>query len=98
MFRLLKKLGAVDEIWIGLTRTNKDSNFYWLDGTSGEYRQWAEGIAFLLIDVSLFEGRPENFSIYRNCVYILVNGTWSDTNCGMQKSFICQVEAGSAAM
>ncbi|XP_056375179.1 macrophage mannose receptor 1-like isoform X2 [Hyla sarda] len=73
------------DVWIGLHNLAKTNNFVWADQSGVYFTNWANG-------------RPNRFSwnpIDSECVALqrggLLNaGTWIDTDCSLNKGYICQ--------
>ena len=64
-----------DEYWIGLNRSNSDSEFMWSDGSSLSYERWSNG-------------HPMNGL---NCVSVRGGSTeWYSRNCSDVKPYVCE--------
>ena len=64
-----------DEYWIGLSRSNSNSEFMWSDGSSLSYTRWSSG-------------HPINGL---NCVSVKGGSTeWYSRNCSEVKPYVCE--------
>ena len=64
-----------DEYWIGLSRSNSNSEFMWSDGSSLSYTRWSSG-------------HPINGL---NCVSVRGDRTeWYSRNCSEVKPYVCE--------
>ena len=64
-----------DEYWIGLSRSNSNSEFMWSDGTNLSYTRWSSGHPI--------DGL--------NCVSVRGNSTeWYSRNCSDVKRYVCE--------
>ena len=63
-----------DEYWIGLSRSNSNSEFVWSDGSSLSYTRWSSG-------------HPMN---ELNCVSVRGGSTeWYSRDCNVVKPYVC---------
>jgi hypothetical protein len=64
-------------VWNGLERkTAGTSTLVWIDGSPEDVQEFSSG-------------EPDNAGGIENCVE-MTNGTWNDTNCARQLSFLCE--------
>ncbi|XP_033107156.1 macrophage mannose receptor 1-like [Anneissia japonica] len=78
----------VENLWIGISDTEKDGERVWVDGTidNGPYMNWPKRIY------------PENTPNTMDCGSMFVlspNGQWDYGDCFNTYSYICKVSAGS---
>ncbi|XP_041458722.1 macrophage mannose receptor 1-like isoform X2 [Lytechinus variegatus] len=74
---------GVESSWLGLSDTETDGSFVWVEGSSLSYTNW---------DV----GQPVNTANNEDCVYITTGdgtGKWSTKNCGLENPYICKIKA-----
>uniref|UniRef100_A0A8C2SYC1 Macrophage mannose receptor 1-like n=1 Tax=Coturnix japonica TaxID=93934 RepID=A0A8C2SYC1_COTJA len=69
---------ATTNVWIGMNDINRESKFFWADGSTVSYTNWVEGA-------------PET---KQNCVFMTkLDGKWKDDSCDNEKGYICQMNS-----
>uniref|UniRef100_A0A8C2SXJ0 Macrophage mannose receptor 1-like n=1 Tax=Coturnix japonica TaxID=93934 RepID=A0A8C2SXJ0_COTJA len=70
---------ATTNVWIGMNDINRESKFFWADGSTVSYTNWVEGA-------------PETKQSYFD-YYEFENGKWKDDSCDNEKGYICQMNS-----
>lgn len=63
-------------VWIGLTDSEREGTFRWVDDTALDYAPWAEG-------------EPNDAGDGEDCAHTFPDG-WNDLPCGMEIPFACE--------
>eukprot|EP00057_Strongylocentrotus_purpuratus_P027654 XP_011682128.1 PREDICTED: macrophage mannose receptor 1 isoform X1 [Strongylocentrotus purpuratus] len=74
---------AVESSWLGLSDTETDGSFVWVEGSSLSYSNW---------DTK----QPTNIAGSEDCIYITTGdgtGKWSSTDCESTNAYICKIKA-----
>ncbi|XP_030068805.1 collectin-12 [Microcaecilia unicolor] len=71
--------------WIGLTDSEEESVWKWLDGTLPTYTNWKTG-------------QPDNWGQHQgeDCAGLIYAGLWNDFHCEDLNNFICEKEMNNA--
>ncbi|XP_041607047.1 collectin-12 isoform X1 [Vulpes lagopus] len=86
-----KQMVGRESHWIGLTDSEHENEWKWLDGTSPEYKNWKAG-------------QPDNWGHGHgpgeDCAGLIYAGQWNDFQCEEVNNFICEKdrETGIAFM
>nr|XP_010585424.1 collectin-12 [Loxodonta africana] len=76
-----KQIVGKDSHWIGLTDSEHENDWKWLDGTSPEYKNWKAG-------------QPDNWGHGHgpgeDCAGLIYAGQWNDFQCEDINNFICE--------
>nr|XP_045374808.1 collectin-12 [Camelus bactrianus] len=76
-----KQMVGRDSHWIGLTDSEQENEWKWLDGTSPEYKNWKPG-------------QPDNWGHGHgpgeDCAGLIYAGQWNDFQCEDVNNFICE--------
>ncbi|XP_061472650.1 C-type lectin domain family 17, member A-like isoform X3 [Rhineura floridana] len=74
---LVKHLGNEQVFWIGLSDTNKEGEWLWLDGSRVSLSFWGAG-------------EPNNAGHREDCATLRFNGKWNDALCSLKEYWICK--------
>ncbi|XP_018079140.1 collectin-12 isoform X1 [Xenopus laevis] len=78
---LKKQTSGKGNFWIGLTDTEEEGTWKWLDGTTLNYKNWKEG-------------QPDDWSHHtgpgEDCAGLIYSGLWNDFLCQDYNNFICE--------
>ncbi|XP_026551936.1 CD209 antigen-like protein E [Pseudonaja textilis] len=66
-------------IWLGLSDTEKEGTWHWVDGSPLKERSWKEG-------------EPNNGGNNEDCAVLYKEGKWNDIHCDKQVKFVCEKE------
>lgn len=76
-----KQLVGRESHWIGLTDSEHENEWKWLDGTSPDYKNWKAG-------------QPDNWGHGHgpgeDCAGLIYAGQWNDFQCEDVNNFICE--------
>ncbi|EMP31147.1 Collectin-12, partial [Chelonia mydas] len=76
-----RQIAGKGNFWIGLTDSEQENEWRWLDGTLPEYTNWKSG-------------QPDNWSTGQgpgeDCAGLISAGLWNDFQCEDVNSFICE--------
>ncbi|XP_067403047.1 collectin-12 [Emydura macquarii macquarii] len=82
-----RQIAGKGNFWIGLTDSEQENEWRWLDGTLPEYTNWKSG-------------QPDNWSTGQgpgeDCAGLISAGLWNDFHCGDVNSFICEKDMDKA--
>ncbi|KAM4704665.1 collectin-12 isoform 1-T1 [Rhinophrynus dorsalis] len=78
---LKKQTSGKGNFWIGLTDSDEENVWKWLDGTTPNYTNWKTG-------------QPDNWSHQlgpgEDCAGLIYSGLWNDFHCQDNNHFICE--------
>ncbi|KAF4114394.1 hypothetical protein G5714_004617 [Onychostoma macrolepis] len=74
---LVKKISCGSEAWIGLTASDEESKWKWVDGSTLSSGFWRPG--------------EPNRHLYENCTIITLSGVWADYLCTNDSKWICNI-------
>uniref|UniRef100_A0A6I8PGA0 Collectin-12 n=1 Tax=Ornithorhynchus anatinus TaxID=9258 RepID=A0A6I8PGA0_ORNAN len=76
-----KQMVGRDSLWIGLTDSDREGEWKWLDGSAPEFTNWKNG-------------QPDNWGRGHgpgeDCAGLIYAGLWNDFQCEDINSFICE--------
>uniref|UniRef100_A0A8C2SYK8 Macrophage mannose receptor 1-like n=1 Tax=Coturnix japonica TaxID=93934 RepID=A0A8C2SYK8_COTJA len=85
---------ATTNVWIGMNDINRESKFFWADGSTVSYTNWVEGAPETkqsYFDYYEFESLDDNAT---DCVFMTkLDGKWKDDSCDNEKGYICQMNS-----
>ncbi len=68
---------GVEEAWIGLSDTEKEGVFLWVDGSAPAYENWNEG-------------EPNDSGGNEDCGQMRLEGMWNDVPCDTALGYVCE--------
>uniref|UniRef100_A0A8C2SV91 Macrophage mannose receptor 1-like n=1 Tax=Coturnix japonica TaxID=93934 RepID=A0A8C2SV91_COTJA len=87
---------ATTNVWIGMNDINRESKFFWADGSTVSYTNWVEGAPETkqsYFDYYEFESLDDN-AVETDCVFMTkLDGKWKDDSCDNEKGYICQMNS-----
>lgn len=79
------RAAGVTSSWLGLSDTEEEGIWRWVDGSALSYANWGEG-------------EPNDSAGIEDCAVLRSDGAWNDLDCAQARPFVCVAPAPSRAV